>query len=107
MADHRITQGGLPVEYTCTNYRYETNINKGECHGASATHGSVFRDSLIHTPDGYSLWLEHAIEKSTRSEYYWLMWYDAQGKPTIPLSGIFNRADLGQMADRLARDFLP
>jgi hypothetical protein len=107
MAEHRIMQAGIPTPFTCTNYRFETNIQKGEPHGNSATLGSVFRDPLIQNADGYSLWLEHAIQKDTRDEYYWLMWYDQQGKPTIPMSGIFARCDLEQMAGRLARDFLP
>lgn len=74
MAEHRIVAAGTPIPFTCTNYRFETNTLKGERHGSSATPGSVFRDTLIQTPDGYSLWLEHAVRKGTRDEYYWLMW---------------------------------
>jgi hypothetical protein len=107
MVEHRIVRGKTPVSFSCKNSRFETNIDKGEPHGPSTTRGSVFKDALIQVPGGYSLWLEHVIDKNEGEECYWLMWYDPQGKPTIPLSGIFGRADLEQMVGRLARDFLP
>jgi hypothetical protein len=42
MRDHRIVQAAQPISYTCQNYRYETNIRKGQRHGTSSTLGSVF-----------------------------------------------------------------
>ncbi len=105
--DHRIVApGGGPVDYSCENRRYKTNLKKGFSHGSlAATLGSVFTDALINTGD-YSLWLEHVVETDTEEEIYWLMWYDRDGKPTIPLSGVFGRDDLEQMVGRLAK-FVP
>ncbi len=105
MKDFRIVQNGNRLDYSCENHRFRTNINKGKPHRTSATGGSVFDNALI--ADGSSsLWLEHAFDKQDNRECYWLMWYD-NGKPTIPLSGVFERADIEQMVGRLAREFLP
>ena len=55
---------------------------------------------------GYSLWLEHVEEISTKDEVYWLMWYDGNGMPTIPMSGIFDKDELSEMTKQLA-SFVP
>jgi hypothetical protein len=81
-------------------------LRKGFPHApGAATVGSVLEGALIDYGD-YSLWLEHVLEKDTGAEVYWLMWYDDQGCPTIPLSGVFGRDGLEQMAGRLTR-FVP
>jgi hypothetical protein len=105
--DHRIVDAnGLRLDFTCENRAYVTNVEKGFPHGASASvRGSVFDGPLILGAT-HSLWIEHVLEKGTSRECYWLMWYDQQGMPTIPLSAVFDRADLEQMAGRLAR-FVP
>jgi hypothetical protein len=96
---------GVPIPYTCENSKYRTNLAKGNPRtGYATTLGNVFEGPLAD--HGYSLWLEHAIEKKTGDEVYWLMWYDLNGVPTIPLSGVLNKADLEQMIGRLAR-FVP
>jgi hypothetical protein len=53
--------------------------------------------------NGWSLWLEHVIDKQNGNEMFWLMWYDPSGKPMIPMSGVFSRNDFEQMVGRLAR----
>jgi hypothetical protein len=105
--DHRILDSaGNPLAFTCSNYAYRTNIQKGAPHAmGSATLGSVFQQPLI-SHQGGGLWLEHVLELATGEELYWLMWYDTKGKPTIPLSGVFDRADLEQMLARIAA-FVP
>jgi hypothetical protein len=92
---------GMP--YTCENSRFMTNINKGHSHGPHAAGGSVFPTPLIS--HGYSLWLEHVLDKNDSSEYFWLMWYDAKGTPTIPASGVFGKNELRDITRRLA-DFI-
>ena len=105
-ADHRLTnQSGQRIDYSCGNRRYRTNLNKGFHHGASQTMGSVFQTPLI-SHGGYSLFLEHVEEIDTGEEVYWFMWYDPSGIPTIPLSGIFDKAELAEMERQLA-DFVP
>lgn len=105
--DHRIaTSDGKRLPYSCENRRYITNIEKGFPHQpSSSTRGSVLEASLMES-EGYSLWLEHAMEKETRQEVYWLMWYSPEGKPTIPFSGVFSKEDLENMLGKLAR-FVP
>ncbi|MBU4273660.1 MAG: hypothetical protein KKA28_17500 [Planctomycetes bacterium] len=105
--DHRATgPNGARIPYTCENQAFTTNVGKGHAHGTlSPTRGSVFANPLI-SAGGYSLWLEHVLEKTTHQKFYWLMWYDPKGIPTIPLSGVFTKDDLRQMMSQLA-DFVP
>ena len=103
--DSRLTDSaGKKVSFTCENYRFSTNIHKGHRHGTSSkVKGSVFEEPLVHTDGGYSLWVEHVIEKDSEDEMYWLMWYDADGIPTIPLSSVFSKANLEKMMGNIAR----
>ena len=104
---HRIELDGQRINYTCENSGYRTDLNKGETHAdRSPARGSVFPEPLASREGGYSLWLEHVVDKKTGDEYYWLMWYDANGYPTIPLSGILSRADIAGM-QRLLTSFIP
>ena len=103
--DHRIEQDGQRLGYTCANSRFRTNINRGHNHGQhSAIRGNVFDRPLVDS-GGYSLWLEHVISKIDE-EYYWLMWYDGEGIPTIPMSGILSRNDIANM-EALFASFIP
>lgn len=105
--DHRIVNpNGTPVLFSCENRRFRTNLLKGFSHMPySETPGSVLQNSLIDS-NGYTLWLEHVIDKASNEEIYWLMWYDPDGKPTIPMSGVFGKVDLEQMVAQLTR-FVP
>jgi len=105
--DHRILDSnGVRLPYTSENRGFKTNISKGCRHGSvSSTAGSVFDSPLVST-GGYSLWLEHVVNKANYNEAHWLMWYDSQGIPTIPLSGVFGKNELRQMISQLA-DFVP
>lgn len=95
MKDHRISDGnGISINFTCQNSTYRTDIGKGHQHGSHTARGNVFCDSLI-TREQYSLWLEHVVHENG-TEWYWFMWYK-DGIPTIPLSGIFDKADLSKM----------
>jgi len=103
MKDHRISEKGERLTFTCGNRRYRTNIGKGEAHWPHSTvRGSVFAEPLVKH-NGYTLWLEHVIEVVSGEKCYWLMWYDPDGLPTIPLSSIFDHTDLEQMAKLLVR----
>lgn len=106
-ADHRLEDNaGNRIPYSCGNRRYRTNVEKGYGHGQfSETLGSVFEEPLIDNDD-WTLWLEHVVEIETGAEVYWLMWYSPDGIPTIPLSGVFDRADLARMNSMLAQ-FVP
>ncbi len=102
MRDHRIQNNGQRLDYTCENRRFRTNVAMNAETGARPrAPASVFRGPLIDH-DGYSLWLEHVIEIATGERCYWLMWYDANGWPTIPLSGVLDRSEIPTMAGRLA-----
>jgi hypothetical protein len=106
MPEHRITQHGRPLDYTCNNAKFKTNIAKGEPHGNCPTGGSVFNKPLV-VYQGGSLWLEHVQEHENPDEpFYWLMHYDHTGYPTIPLSGVMGKDDLQEMA-RLMASLVP
>src|SRR5579863_8427306 len=94
----QIRQNGEALGYTCENAGYRTDIVKGFAHGnAATTAGSVFPEPLTSREGDYSLWLEHAVEKKSGDECYWLMWYDGAGAPTISMSAILNRDDIANM----------
>jgi len=106
MRDLRILRDGERLNYTCENRRFRTDIEHGERHGDAPARGSVFRQSLVADAAGSSLWLEHVEDKTTGERYYWLMWYDTSGMPTIPLSSVLTREDVATMSAGLAR-FIP
>ncbi len=93
------------MTYMCENSRFRTNITKGEPHGRfSSTRGSVFPEPLANYGD-HTLWLEHVEEPRTQVEWYWLMWYDKSGRPTIKVSGVLAKRDLSDIAKKL-EDFV-
>lgn len=105
-AKHRVNQGGRALDFSCQNAQFQTNTTKGESHGTYAdTRGSVF-DRPLADHDGYTLWLEHAISRRDGTELYWLMWYDSEGAPTIPLSGVMGKDEVAKMSALLA-SFIP
>lgn len=107
-SDHRIIDAsGNRMPYTCENILYKTDITRGNPSNTQhMKRGSVFNQSLIDS-QSHSLWLEYVIDKQNDdTELFWLMWYDSQGKPTIPLSGIFRRNDIQLMVGRLAEFIL-
>jgi len=87
--------------FTCGNSRYETDTLRGHPHGAGEACGSVFEHPLI-VHDGSSLWLEHVRSKKGEPDCYWLMWYDSDRSPTIPMSSVFDAPDIQTLAARLA-----
>ncbi|GEL42841.1 hypothetical protein MEX01_34320 [Methylorubrum extorquens] len=88
--------------YTCKNYRFWTDTTKGVAHGPGQVDGSVFASPLINS-GAYTLWLEHVVDNSEGfNDPLWLMWYDDQGDPTIPLSGVFDKEQLKDVVARLS-----
>lgn len=106
--DHRVVAGGARHSFSCENRAYKTDIGAGQIHGANSnTRGSVTGQPLVQTSDGATLWLEHVEEvRNPSQKCYWLMWYKPDGIPTIPLSGVFDRNELGQLAQQLMQ-FVP
>jgi hypothetical protein len=103
MKDHRIVKNDAPVSYTCQNSKYRTDTDKGHSHGNHDARGNVFTGPLV-VREAYSLWLEHVAHENG-GEWYWFMWYK-DGIPTIPLSGIFDKADLSKMLASIGQ-FVP
>jgi hypothetical protein len=103
MKDWRIDQNGARLDFTCANARFRTNINMGESHDDCPSRGSVLREPLVQNDEGYSLWLEYVSEpRNPDAHYYWLMWYDPTGQPTIPMSSIFSHEHIANMQRLLA-----
>lgn len=89
------------MSYSCENRRFRTNVTKGERHGSSsATRGSVFSESLADNGE-QTLWLEYVEEQKTVKEWYWFMWYDRSGRPTIPMSGVLSKSDFLRIVNQL------
>lgn len=106
--DFRIEQNGVRLDYTCENYSFRTNIQKGERHDPSHSYlGSVFCEPVKGDfGDEYTLWLEHvAVKQNPNDECYWLIWYK-NGIPTIPASAIWHKDDIAKM-QRLLASFIP
>jgi len=97
--DHRIVERGKPLDYTCTNWGYTTNTKKGYRHGLARARGSVLKEPLIRH-SGYSLWLEHVIDKRSGTSQYWLMWYK-DGVPQITGSGVFDKRGIKRIIQAL------
>ena len=89
--------------YTCRNSRFQTDLlNKhGKPHGQGNAVGSVF-DAPLVSNGGYSLWLEYVEDHKYGGSMFWLMWYDGNGAPTIPASGVFDLDQLRSMNSQLA-----
>jgi hypothetical protein len=100
--DSRIGAPDNPVAFSCDNYQFQTNVMVGYPHSPSETRGSVVSQPLIRNDDGYTLWLEHVTAKNDRdAHWFWLMWYDGQGLPTMPMSAVFDLHQLGGMIEQL------
>src|ERR1700680_3423857 len=100
--DSRINASTNPVPFSCDNYGFQTDITRGHTHTPSETNGSVVAQPLIRKNDGYTLWLEYVADKrDPQADWFWLMWYDGEGKPTMPMSAVFDRQQLGGMVDQL------
>ncbi len=101
MKDRRLRDvNDQPIPFTCANHRFRTDTTKGECHGDGNSKGSVLRFAIIPGTD-YSLWLEHVEDLDGGPPMYWLMWYK-DGRPTIPMSGVFDKKGLELMVDNLS-----
>jgi hypothetical protein len=88
------------MRFFCKNRRFETDVSKGFPHYGESK-GSVF-DGPLRRSGNYSLWLEHVIQPNDPDEeLYWLMWYDQNGRPTIPESAVFNKADIQELLRNL------
>jgi len=102
----QIIEDGEEQKYTLENYGFRTDTSKGKAHGAGNVRGSVFTEALFTGEQNDSVWLEHVIGKGDGKALYWLVWYDSEGKPKIPLSAVFGREQLAEMVKRIA-EFVP
>jgi hypothetical protein len=90
--------------FTCHNDRFQTDTEKGKPHGKAQAGGSVFPGPLV-PGDYYTLWLEFVRDKKGGPDTLWLMWYDGEGTPTIPMSGVISADQIKQMTAKLT-DFI-
>jgi hypothetical protein len=96
MEKNRAVVDGIPMNFTCSNRRFCTDLAKGFPHGEEAALGSVFKIPLVDHGSN-TLWLEHVVSLGAPAEeWYWFMWYE-DGIPKIPLSGVFTKSDLSRM----------
>lgn len=101
------TPEGDQLRYTCKNARFKTDIHQGFAHAPySVTRGSVLERPLVESAEA-TLWLEHVKEIGGPADLFWLMWYDAGGIPTIPLTAVFGCEALKEMIRRLSSRSLP
>ncbi len=88
---------GMP--FTCSNRGFETNVKRGQPHVEGSASGSVFHEPLVSS--GYTLWLEYVTDKGGGEDRFWLMWYDDEGTPKIPMSGVMTEPQLKDMVRKL------
>jgi hypothetical protein len=89
-------------KFTCANNRFRTNTAKGYPHGRRGAKGSVFKEPLLRSDDGHTLWLEHVYDTKNDTETFWLMWYDPGGNSTVTMSSVIDGQKIKEMASRLA-----
>ena len=101
-ADHRIqAPDGSRIPFTCENRRYVTDLAEGFPHSPRGeARGSTIKGPLFDFGDA-SIWLESVVEKASGEKCFWLMWYDSNGRPIIPLSGVFSQSDIERAAQAL------
>jgi hypothetical protein len=99
--DARIGAPNNPVDFSCRNRKFQTNIERGFADTPSQTRGSAIPAPLVQN-NGWTLWLEYVSElEDPDTTWFWLMWYAPDGLPTIPLSGVFDRNHLADMIRQL------
>lgn len=102
-----IDSNGKPVPFTCENTRFMTDTRSPAPGPKPVAPGSVFAEPLAGIPrKGNSLWLERVVEKNEKNASYWFMWYDRNGEALTPVSGVFTKTELVQMAKKLT-GFVP
>ena len=102
--DHRIVDSGNPVPFSCENKKFRTDTRYGFAHTPHVSRGSVVAEHLLEADEGLTLWLEHVEQKSDPdARWFWLMWYDEEGKPKMPMSAVFDEHQLGNMIEQLVR----
>ncbi|MHC0612689.1 hypothetical protein [Komagataeibacter oboediens] len=84
---------GVHTPFTCANDRYRTDTRHGHPHGAGQARGSVLPAPLVTRADtGDTLWLEYVA--GAQDMLYWLMWYDATGRPRVTYSAVMDHPNL-------------
>lgn len=102
MSDKRILLNGQRLNFTCENSRFKTDIDSGHEHYPGEGYkGSVTDEPLYE--DGGSLWIEHVLDKSNGNKCFWFMWYDKDGLPILPMSSVFDKYDMQQVIERIAK----
>lgn len=103
MYDHRITHGGIPLDFTCENRRFKTDISQGFAHYARHNHKGSVTPLPLYDDGEYSLWLEHVVDKTNGNTCYWFMWYNHAGISNIPMSGVMDKTDLSKVIDNICK----
>ncbi len=89
MTDRRIIQNNIPLDFTCENNGFKTDITKGYEHIPGAPRGSVTPEEL-----DTHLFLEYVIDKKNGNSCFWFIWYDLNGIPKTPDSAVFYEDDI-------------
>ena len=99
MAGKRIIINGSPVDYTCENTRFKTDIISP----VSSTYpGSVSKNSLYDDGNGNVLLLEKVIDKTNNNKCFWFMWY-MNGIPMLTMSGVIDEADIAEVVRNISK----
>jgi hypothetical protein len=94
-----------PDRWRTEGEQYATHTRKGLPHGNTSVRGCVIR-TPIGKEGRRTLWLEYARAKGGRKrpddeQFFWLVWYDAAGRPLTPGSAVFRKADLQNLLSSL------
>ncbi len=84
----RIEQNGIPLDFTCENKRFKTDITKG--HNGSVT------ENYLYEEDGEVLSLEYVIDKINGNSIYWFMWYK-DGIPKLATSAVMDETAITEV----------
>ncbi|WP_157986275.1 hypothetical protein [Chitinophaga alhagiae] len=99
----RIIQNNIPLDFTCQNKRFETDINRGFEHRLGHLHRGSVTQSALYEDESSSLWLEHVIDKVNNTRCFWFMWYDANGNPKINASSVIDENDILEVIKNISQ----
>lgn len=99
MPGKNLTVNTESVAFTCKNALFQTNISKPL---NTFYPGSVTQKPIYEDRNGKTLLLERVIHNNGE-KYYWFMWYQKDGLPLIPLSGVIDEDHILEVIKNISK----
>lgn len=99
MPGKRIEISGSPVPFTCENSKFRTDLSippKNPKFPGSVTENPIYEDDQI-------LLLERVENIGNGNKCFWFMWYDYNGIPVMPMSGVIDADDIAEVIRNISK----